>query len=92
MNFLDKNFKGREIVLFVFGGKNMYDSQKKANEKWNLENKERLKYLKDRSGAFSFVNPTTKAKKKRLNGQSDYIDDLRKLKKAVQEKLSDHDA
>lgn len=69
----------------------MLESQKKANEKWNAENKERLKYLKDRSGAFSFVNPTTKTKKERLSSQSDYIDDLKKLRKAVEEKLGDHD-
>lgn len=70
----------------------MYDSQKKANKKWNAENKERVKYLKDRSLAFSFVNPATEAKKARLNSQNDYIDDLKKLKEALQEKLRDHDA
>lgn len=65
----------------------MYESQKKAIEKWDMQNKERVKYLKDRSGAFSFVNPTTKAKKERLSSQNDYIDDLKKLKEAIEEKL-----
>ena len=70
----------------------MLESQKKASKKWDKQNKKRVMYLKDRSGAFSFVNPSTKAKKERFNSQADYIDDLKKLRKAVEEKLGDHNA
>ncbi|WP_125772150.1 hypothetical protein [Companilactobacillus furfuricola] len=32
------------------------DAKKKANEKWNDNNKERMRYLRSRSSAKSFIN------------------------------------
>lgn len=65
----------------------MLKSQKEASKKWISDNRDRYRYLQDRSKAFSFVNPTTKTKKERLNSQNDYIGDLKELKKAIEEKL-----
>lgn len=35
---------------------NISESKKKANEKWNDNNKERMRYLRSRSSARSFIN------------------------------------
>lgn len=35
---------------------NISDSRKNANEKWNNDNKERMRYLRSRSSARSFIN------------------------------------
>ena len=64
----------------------MLKSQEEANKKWIDDSRERYRYLQDRSKAFGFVHPATKAKKERLSGQNDYINDLKKLKKAIEEK------
>ena len=50
------------------------DARKKANTKWDSENKERVRYLQDRSKAKNFI--IKKATK----------EDLRELKELIEEK------
>ena len=50
------------------------DARKKANSKWDSENKERVRYLQDRSKARNFI-----LKKATL-------EDLEELKKLIEEK------
>ena len=50
------------------------DARKKANSKWDSENKERVRYLQDRSKAKNFI--IKKATK----------EDLEELKKLIEEK------
>ena len=50
------------------------DARKKANTKWDSENKERVRYLQDRSKARNFI-----LKKATL-------EDLEELKKLIEEK------
>jgi hypothetical protein len=62
--------------------------REKSKIEWDKNNSKRLAYLKNRSEAFSFVSPKTKAKQERFNSQDDYVADLKKLKAAIDEKLS----
>lgn len=50
------------------------DARRKANKKWNESNKERVNYLKKRSGAKSFIG----------NNATD--DDIKEFEKLLQER------
>lgn len=53
---------------------NISDAKKRANEKWNQNNKERMNYLRSRSSAKSFIrNKAT-------------IDDIKELREMLDER------
>lgn len=64
-------------------------SQVNASRKWEKENPHRTGYAKLRRTAFSFVNPKpgSKAEEHINANHADYVEDLKELKQAIDEKI-----
>lgn len=64
-------------------------SQVNASRKWEQANPHRTGYAKLRRTAFSFVNPKpgSKAEEHINANHTDYVEDLKELKQAIDEKI-----